>query len=78
MKAIFSNPILVTGAGGFIGSALILKLLKESRSVIGIDSLNSYYDVNLKKSRLENINNYSFDNSSTVWKKYLMNIVRRL
>ena len=43
---------LVSGAAGFIGFHLAERLLKEGHSVIGVDSLNSYYDVNLKKDRL--------------------------
>jgi UDP-glucuronate 4-epimerase len=44
--------ILVTGSAGFIGSAFVSRLLKNKLSVIGIDSLNNYYDVTLKLSRL--------------------------
>ena len=44
--------ILVTGAAGFIGSALTLELLARGHEVIGIDNLNDYYDVALKKARL--------------------------
>jgi UDP-glucuronate 4-epimerase len=45
--------IMVTGAAGFIGSALSLRLLERGDEVIGVDNLNDYYDVNLKKSRLK-------------------------
>ena len=44
--------VLVTGAAGFIGSALSLRLLERGDEVIGFDNLNDYYDVNLKKARL--------------------------
>ncbi len=44
--------ILITGAAGFIGSALSLRLLARGDEVIGVDNLNDYYDVNLKKARL--------------------------
>jgi UDP-glucuronate 4-epimerase len=44
--------VLVTGTAGFIGSHVALKLLERGDHVIGFDSLNDYYDVNLKKARL--------------------------
>ncbi|WP_141434008.1 NAD-dependent epimerase [Bacillus sp. 03113] len=46
------KKILVTGCAGFIGFHLSSRLLLEGFSVIGIDNLNDYYDVNLKKARL--------------------------
>lgn len=44
--------ILVTGAAGFIGFHVTLKLLERGDTVIGVDNLNDYYDVNLKQARL--------------------------
>lgn len=45
--------ILVTGAAGFIGSALTLRLLERGDIVVGIDNHNDYYDPALKEARLE-------------------------
>lgn len=44
--------ILLTGCAGFIGMHVALRLLLAGKKVIGVDNLNDYYDVNLKKARL--------------------------
>jgi UDP-glucuronate 4-epimerase len=44
--------ILVTGAAGFIGAALSIRLLTRGDEVIGLDNLNDYYEVSLKEARL--------------------------
>ncbi|RJQ40750.1 MAG: NAD-dependent epimerase [Nitrospiraceae bacterium] len=46
------KKILVTGAAGFIGFHLARRLLETGHDIIGLDNLNEYYDVNLKKDRL--------------------------
>lgn len=51
--------ILVTGAAGFIGFFLSQRLLEQGYDVVGVDNLNAYYDVNLKKNRLAILRNYS-------------------
>lgn len=70
MKSVMSKSIiLVTGAAGFIGSNLVLELLKsgEANLIIGLDNMNDYYDVSLKEFRLSQINDFSQDSASK-WK----------
>ena len=58
-----NNIILVTGAAGFIGSSLINSLISnKENTIVGIDNLNDYYDVNLKIRNIERnkANNYTF------------------
>ena len=47
--------ILITGVAGFIGMHVADKLIDEDFEIIGLDNLNDYYDVNLKKARLEKL-----------------------
>lgn len=47
--------ILVTGAAGFIGSAVCEKLLSQRHEIVGLDNINDYYDPNLKYDRLRNL-----------------------
>ncbi len=54
------NKILITGAAGFVGYHLTKQLCESNFSVVGIDNLNDYYDVKLKKDRLKQLEN--FDN----------------
>jgi UDP-glucuronate 4-epimerase len=51
--------VLVTGSAGFIGSALCLRLLERGDEVVGIDNLNDYYDVDLKRARLARTQAYA-------------------
>ncbi len=57
------RKILVTGAAGFIGFHLCSRLAEAGDTVTGLDNLNDYYDINLKKARLEQLEerrNFSF------------------
>lgn len=54
------RKILVTGSAGFVGFHLCKKLLANGETVIGVDNLNDYYDVNLKQARLEQL--FPYDN----------------
>lgn len=49
------NPVLVTGAAGFIGFHVAKRLLERGCSVVGLDNLNAYYDPKLKAARLANL-----------------------
>ena len=51
--------ILITGCAGFIGYHVVNNLISNDKfHVIGVDNINNYYDVNLKKSRLKNLLTY--------------------
>ena len=61
--------ILVTGAAGFIGSNLVIELLntKENVTIVGLDSVNSYYDVSIKEYRLDKIEKLAEQKSASRW-----------
>lgn len=59
MKAFNKNKIyLITGAAGFIGFHLSQELLEQGAKIIGFDNINDYYDISLKKARLEILDKY--------------------
>ena len=72
--------ILITGAAGFIGSALSISLLKSGYEVIGIDNHNDYYNVQLKEDRLKrhlNHQNYTHERIDLKDKLNLENIFKK-
>ena len=67
---LYGKTILVTGAAGFIGAALVMRLASNlsGATIIGIDSMNSYYDVSLKEYRLRKIEeNFAESENSNLW-----------
>ncbi len=65
--------VLVSGAAGFIGFHLCQRLLKDNFTVIGLDNINSYYDVRLKNSRLKELDKKSFKENGQ-WLFYETNL----
>ena len=65
-----NKTILITGIAGFIGSNLVLELLKtySSVNIIGIDNMNEYYDVKIKEWRLNEIEKEIKNHSESSWK----------
>ncbi len=51
--------VLITGAAGFIGMHTSIRFLKEGWDVIGLDNFNEYYDVKLKRDRVENVKTFA-------------------
>lgn len=60
--------VLVTGAAGFIGAAVCLRLLDNDNVVVGLDNVNDYYDIDLKYRRLENM---GIARHSISWYKFI-------
>lgn len=60
---------MVTGAAGFIGSNLVIELLRTQSSVniIGIDNINKYYDVSIKEWRLKEIEKIADEHNESIW-----------
>ncbi len=71
--------VLVTGAAGFIGSNLVMKLLKTEPAVqvVGLDSVNDYYDVSLKEFRLRQIEALATEHTDCTWRFVKGNLADR-
>lgn len=66
---LIGKTILVTGAAGFIGSNLVMELLRtvENVTIIGLDNMNDYYDVSIKEYRLQEIAKLAVTKSDSKW-----------
>jgi len=84
-----SKTYFITGSAGFIGFFLSKKLLEQGCRVVGIDNMNDYYDVNLKYTRLKQLERYDRyifikgdisdkDTVTNVFEEYSPNIVMNL
>lgn len=69
MKFLIYKTILITGAAGFIGANLVMKLIKtrEPMTLVGLDNMNDYYDVSLKEYRLAEIEKLVAENPQIKW-----------
>lgn len=67
-----NKTILITGSAGFIGSNLVLELIKTQPSIniIGIDNMNDYYDVSIKEWRCSQIDQYAAEHAGAVYQFY--------
>ena len=74
-----NKKILITGAAGFIGSNLVLELLRSAgpAEIVGLDSMNDYYDVSIKEYRLAEIEKEAAKHPGSTWKFVRGNIADR-
>ncbi|MBE6655686.1 MAG: NAD-dependent epimerase/dehydratase family protein [Ruminococcaceae bacterium] len=74
-----NKSILVTGAAGFVGSNLVMELLRTVPSVkiVGLDNMNDYYDVSIKEYRLAEIEKLALEHPDCTWEFVKGNIADR-
>ncbi len=75
-----NKTILITGAAGFIGSNLVLELLRTVQGIhiVGLDNINDYYDVSIKDYRLEEINKLAVQHPDCTWEFVKGNLADRV
>lgn len=63
------TTVLVTGAAGFIGANLVMKLLQDCKGthIVGMDNMNDYYDVSIKEYRLQEIETLAREHADCTW-----------
>ena len=74
-----SKTILITGAAGFIGSNLVMELLRTVQGIhiVGLDNMNDYYDVAIKEYRLGEIEALAAEHPDCTWEFVRGNIADR-
>ncbi len=75
-----NKTVLVTGAAGFIGSNLVMELLRtaEGIHVVGLDNMNDYYDVSIKEYRLAEIEKLAGEHPDCIWTMVKGNLADRV
>ena len=63
------KTVLVTGAAGFVGSNLVMELLRTVQGVhiVGLDNMNDYYDISIKEYRLAEIEKLAAEHPDCTW-----------
>ena len=66
---LYNKTILITGAAGFIGSNLVMELLRAVNkiTIVGLDNMNDYYDVSIKEYRLQEIEKLAAEKPESKW-----------
>lgn len=67
-----NKTVFITGSAGFIGSNLVLELLRTQSpiNIVGIDNMNDYYDVNIKEWRLKEIEKCAAEHADSSYTFY--------